>query len=31
MLPVGHFDAYVGDSFAVSAPAQLRWFPTHLA
>lgn len=30
VLPVGHFDAYVGESFATSAPAQLRWFRTHL-
>ncbi|SFE54737.1 hypothetical protein SAMN05216574_104144 [Blastococcus tunisiensis] len=30
VLPVGHFDAYVDDAFAVSAPAQLRWFRTHL-
>jgi hypothetical protein len=30
VLPVGHFDAYVGDSFAVSAPEQLRWFQKYL-
>ena len=30
VLPVPHFDAYVGDAFAVSAPAQLDWFRTHL-
>jgi fermentation-respiration switch protein FrsA (DUF1100 family) len=31
VLPGGHFDAYTGDAFAVSAPAQLDWFTTHLA
>ncbi|MGY1813320.1 alpha/beta hydrolase [Blastococcus sp. SYSU D00820] len=31
LLPVGHFDAYTGEAFATSAPAQLRWFRTHLA
>jgi fermentation-respiration switch protein FrsA (DUF1100 family) len=30
VLPVGHFDAYVGDAFAISAPAQLEWFRMHL-
>lgn len=30
VLPVPHFDAYVRDAFAVSAPAQLDWFRTHL-
>ncbi|MGK5112001.1 MULTISPECIES: alpha/beta hydrolase [unclassified Geodermatophilus] len=30
VLPVGHFDAYVGDAFAESAPAQLRWFQRYL-
>ncbi|WP_409331901.1 alpha/beta hydrolase [Trujillonella humicola] len=30
LLPVGHFDAYVGDAFARSAPAQVRWFREHL-
>lgn len=30
VLPTGHFDAYTGDAFRTSAPAQLRWFRTHL-
>ncbi|WNV74134.1 alpha/beta hydrolase [Geodermatophilus sp. DSM 44513] len=30
VLPVGHFDAYVGEAFARSAPAQLDWFRRHL-
>lgn len=30
VLPVGHFEAYVGDAFRVSAPAQRDWFLLHL-
>lgn len=30
VLPCGHFDAYVGEAFQVSAPAQRDWFQTHL-
>lgn len=30
VLPGGHFDAYVGDAFAMSAPAQRDWFAQHL-
>ena len=30
VLPVGHFDAYVGEAFRVSAPAQRDWFLEHL-
>ena len=30
VLPVGHFEAYVGDAFRVSAPAQRDWFLMHL-
>jgi fermentation-respiration switch protein FrsA (DUF1100 family) len=30
VLPCGHFEAYVGDAFLVSAPAQRDWFLTHL-
>jgi hypothetical protein len=29
-LPCGHFDAYVGDAFAESAPQQLAWFQQYL-
>lgn len=29
-LPGGHFDAYINESFATSAPVQLAWFQTHL-
>ena len=29
-LPCGHFDAYVGDAFAESAPRQLAWFQKYL-
>lgn len=29
-LDCGHFDAYVGEAFAESAPRQLSWFRTHL-
>lgn len=29
-LPGGHFDAYVGDIFKMSAPVQRDWFKTHL-
>ncbi|GAA2548399.1 alpha/beta hydrolase [Pseudonocardia hydrocarbonoxydans] len=31
VLPVGHFEAYVGDAFRVSAPAQRDWFLMHLS
>lgn len=31
ILPGGHFDAYTGAAFEISAPAQLEWFQTHLA
>ncbi len=31
LLPGGHFDAYVGDAFATSAPQQSAWFRTHLS
>lgn len=30
VLECGHFDAYVGDAFKVSAPAQCAWFEKHL-
>ncbi|MEO1190476.1 MAG: alpha/beta hydrolase [Pseudomonadota bacterium] len=30
LLPGGHFDAYVGDAFATSAPQQAAWFKAHL-
>jgi len=30
VLPVGHFEAYVGDAFRASAPAQRDWFLEHL-
>ncbi|MDP2119217.1 MAG: alpha/beta hydrolase [Hoeflea sp.] len=30
ILNCGHFDAYVGDAFAISAPAQCDWFTRHL-
>ncbi|MGY1669409.1 alpha/beta hydrolase [Geodermatophilus sp. SYSU D00710] len=30
VLPVGHFEAYVGEAFQRSAPAQLDWFRRHL-
>ena len=30
VLPVGHFDAYVGEALRVSAPAQRDWFLEHL-
>jgi uncharacterized protein len=30
ILNCGHFDAYVGESFAISAPAQCAWFAEHL-
>ncbi|UQE75567.1 alpha/beta hydrolase [Gordonia sp. PP30] len=30
VLPGGHFDAYIDDAFATSAPVQLDWFQTHL-
>lgn len=30
VLPCGHFEAYVGEAFAVSAPAQRDWFRQHL-
>ena len=30
VLPVGHFEAYVGESFRTSAPAQREWFAQHL-
>jgi fermentation-respiration switch protein FrsA (DUF1100 family) len=30
LLPGGHFDAYVGEAFAESAPQQLAWFRKHL-
>ncbi|UMG92801.1 alpha/beta hydrolase [Nocardioides sp. TF02-7] len=30
LLPGGHFDAYVGDAFAVSGPRQAAWFRRHL-
>jgi len=29
-LPCGHFEAYVGDAFAESAPRQLAWFQKYL-
>ncbi len=29
-LPCGHFDAYVGDMFKMSAPVQRDWFKAHL-
>jgi uncharacterized protein len=31
VLPVGHFDAYVGEAFRESAPAQRDWFQQHLS
>ena len=30
LLPGGHFEAYVGEAFAVSSAAQREWFLTHL-
>jgi uncharacterized protein len=30
VLPVGHFEAYTGEAFRVSAPAQRDWFQLHL-
>ena len=30
VLPGGHFEAYVGDAFAVSSAAQRGWFLAHL-
>lgn len=30
VLECGHFDAYVGEPFKISAPAQCAWFETHL-
>ncbi|OCW57644.1 alpha/beta hydrolase [Hoeflea olei] len=30
ILNCGHFDAYVGDAFKISAPAQCEWFTRHL-
>jgi fermentation-respiration switch protein FrsA (DUF1100 family) len=30
VLPCGHFEAYVGEAFRVSAPAQREWFQAHL-
>lgn len=30
LLDGGHFDAYVGDAFEISAPAQCAWFVAHL-
>jgi dienelactone hydrolase len=30
LLPGGHFEAYVGEAFAVSSVAQRDWFLTHL-
>ncbi|MDT0619028.1 alpha/beta hydrolase [Salinisphaera sp. P385] len=30
-LPGGHFDAYVDEAFAISAPQQRDWFRAHLA
>jgi fermentation-respiration switch protein FrsA (DUF1100 family) len=30
VLPCGHFEAYVGEAFRTSAPAQCEWFRTHL-
>lgn len=30
-LPGGHFDAYTGEPFRISAPQQRDWFLTHLA
>lgn len=31
VLPVGHFDAYIGEAFRTSAPAQRDWFERHLS
>lgn len=31
LLPGGHFDAYVGEAFATSAPQQSAWFREHLS
>lgn len=31
VLPCGHFDAYVGDAFRTSAPAQRDWFLRYLS
>lgn len=30
VLPSGHFDAYVGEAFAISSAAQRAWFKKHL-
>ena len=30
ILPCGHFDAYIGKAFEISAPAQCAWFEEHL-
>lgn len=30
-LPGGHFDAYTGEAFEISAPQQRDWFLSHLA
>jgi len=30
IVPGGHFEAYTGEAFAISAPAQRAWFQAHL-